>query len=207
MMLKLCLLIAFFGHLLCWYSDCLITYTPGGRLSAKQLDLKDNAKIAALFRDMPLNRPMRSILLGIFALVLSGFGLLALCSWMRQFSEIRAVLMQIGAVLFIGCAAPHHMICGLLEWLYIRLGHTADAAALIMELFKKTAATMIVCYLGLLLFSVTLFLSILTGVTTLPAWACIFTTLPLFLILSPFKVAGAGNIANALMFLVLTIII
>ena len=39
-MLKICLLTAFIGHLLCWYCDCLITYTSDGRFSAKMLEDK-----------------------------------------------------------------------------------------------------------------------------------------------------------------------
>ena len=43
-MLKLCLLTAFIGHLMCWYCDCLITYTPDGRFSAKMLN--DNEQLS-----------------------------------------------------------------------------------------------------------------------------------------------------------------
>ena len=34
----------------------------------------------------------------------------------------------------------------------------------------------------------------------LPRWACVFNTLPVFLLLSPFRIVGTGNIANAVMF-------
>jgi len=204
-MLKLCLLTAFFGHLICWYCDCLITYTPSGRFSAKLLN--DNEQLSALLKGMPLNRAMRSIVLGIFALIMSFCGFLALSDWMRQFSSVYAVIMLIGAVLFTTCVIPHHVICGLVEWLYIKLGRTNEARKVVLEFFKKTSATMIVCYIGLLIFSVTFFKAVLTGTTTLPKWACIFNTLPLFILLSPFKLAGSGNIANALMFLALAVLI
>jgi hypothetical protein len=99
------------------------------------------------------------------------------------------------------------VICGLVEWLYIKLGRTDDARKAVLDFFKKTSATMIVCYTGLLIFSVALFIAVFTGTTTLPKWACIFNTLPLFLIISPFKVAGSGNIVNAAMFLALAVLI
>ena len=204
-MLKLCLLTAFFGHLICWYCDFLITYTPSGRFSAKLLN--DNEQLSALLKGMPLNRAMRSIVLGIFALIMSFCGFLALSDWMRQFSSIYAVIMLIGAVLFTTCVIPHHVICGLVEWLYIKLGRTDEARKVVLDFFKKTSATMIVCYIGLLIFSVTFFTAVLTGTTTLPKWAGIFNTLPLFILLSPFKLAGSGNIANALMFLALAVLI
>ena len=53
-MLKICLLTAFIGHLLCWYCDCLIAYTPDGRFSAKMLE--DNTKLSELMKRMPLKR-------------------------------------------------------------------------------------------------------------------------------------------------------
>ena len=84
-MLKICLLTAFIGHLLCWYCDCLITYTPDGRFSAKMLE--DNTQLSELMKRMSLKRPMLSIVLGIFALIMSFCGFLSLCEWMRQFSE------------------------------------------------------------------------------------------------------------------------
>ena len=204
-MLKLCLLTAFIGHLMCWYCDCLITYTPDGRFSAKMLN--DNEQLSELLKDMPLKRPMRSIMLGVFALIMSFCGFLALSEWMRQFSNVYAVIMLIGAVLFTTCVIPHHVICGLVEWLYIKLGRTDDARKAVLDFFKKASATMIVCYTGLLIFSVTFFIAVLTGTTTLPKWACIFNTLPLFLIISPFKVTGSGNIVNAAMFLALAVLI
>ncbi len=204
MMIRILLLIAFFGHVLCWYCDCLITYTPNGRFSAKQLN--DNEKLSELLEGMPLKRPMCSIVLGILALIMSFCGFLALCEWMRQFSNVYAAIMIIGAVLFITCVIPHHAICGLVEWFYIRLGCTENARKIILDFFKKTSATMIVCYIGLLIFAVTFFIAVITGTTSLPRWACIFNTLPLFFIISLFRIAGGGNIANAVMFIALFII-
>ena len=204
-MLKICLLTAFIGHLLCWYCDCLITYTPDGRLSAKMLE--DNTKLSELMKRMPLKRPMLSIVLGIFALIMSFCGLISLCGWMRQFSGVYAALMLTDAVAFTTCVIPHHVICGLVEWFYIRFGRTDEARKAVLEFFRKTSVTMVICYLGLLLFSVSFFVAIVTGTTSLPRWVCVFNTLPLFLALSPFKIAGSGNIANGLMFLALFFII
>ena len=62
---------------------------------------------------------------------------------------------------------------------------------------------MIICYAGLLLFSAAFFSAAVTGTTSLPRWACVFNTLPLFVLISPLKIAGSGNIANGLMFLAL----
>ena len=45
------------------------------------------------------------------------------------------------------------------------------------------------------------FVMVVTGKTYIPRWACVFNTLPAFLILAPTKIPAKGNIANAFMFL------
>ena len=80
------------------------------------------------------------------------------------------------------------------------MNKTEEARAAIVEFFKKTSVTMYVCYFGLLIFAVSFFVAVVMGTTALPRWACVFNTLPLFLLLSPFRIVGAGNIANAIMF-------
>lgn len=202
---KILMIIAFAGHALCWYCDRLITCTPNGRFSARALD--DNAKLSVLFEGVPSERPMLSLNLGIVSLAMSFCGFMGIYEWLKQFSQVYAVIILISAGAFILFVIPHHIICALIEWLYIREDRTDRAREIILSFFKKTSFTMIVCYVGLLVFSVTFFIAVITGVTSLPRWACIFNTLPLFLILSPFKPVGTGNIANAVMFLALAVLI
>ena len=52
---KISFLIAIAGHLLCGVCDCLLTYLPGGRFRFE--DMKDNDRLSAAFRDMPLRNP------------------------------------------------------------------------------------------------------------------------------------------------------
>ena len=65
---------------------------------------------------------------------------------------------------------------------------------------------MIGCYAGILLFSVAHFIPVVTGMTPLPAWACVFNLLPMFLVQAPFNIPGAGNIAGAATYLGLYIL-
>ena len=60
---------------------------------------------------------------------------------------------------------------------------------------------MYVCFIGALMFSVTLFISIVLGLTPLPKWACIFNVVIIFILLFPFKIVGSFNLASALTFL------
>lgn len=199
-MLKTVLFIAMVGHVLCGICDCLLSYSPSGRLDLV-VGLKDANRMREVFRDLPLSWPMASILLGVAAITLFGFGYLELSKWMAQFSETASAIMYISSVVFLIPIVVHHIICGLVEWLYIRLGRTDEARKAALEFQAKTIATMIVGYLGLAVFLGTLFVMVISGRTSLPRWICIFNTLPLMLLLSLTKLPAKGNIAGAVMYL------
>lgn len=200
------LLIALIGHVLCGICDCLLSYSPNGRLDLKGA-LKSPEKMREVFNDYPIKWSLLSIMLGVYAITAFGFGYLALSRWMEQYSDTASAVMYISAVVFLISIVVHHIICGLVEWLYVRLGRTDEARDAALEFQKKTIATMVVGYLGLAAFVFTLFIMVITGKTSLPQWACVLNTLPLMIILLPTKLPAKGNIAGALMFLGLFIII
>ena len=195
---KLLFFIAFIGHLICWRCDWIITYTPAGRFTID--DLQDNNKLSETFKSSSLKRPLHSMLFGVLALAMIFCGYLSLYEWMKQYSMMYAAIIMTSAIAFIVPGTAHHIFCGVVEWLYIRLGRTEEARKVILELFKKTSVTMIVCYLGLLVFSLSFFIAVVFGITPLPRWVCAFNILPIFIVLSPFRIAGTGNIAGAVMF-------
>ena len=98
--IKILMLIAVLGHLLCGICDCLLIYTQSGKFGFQLM--KDNYKMQKVFRTMPLRNPMLSMLLGVLALLMSSGGYFALCLWMRQFSVTAAVTMMIAAAMFLG---------------------------------------------------------------------------------------------------------
>ena len=204
--MKTVLLIAFIGHVLCGICDCLLGYSPNGRLDLKGA-LKSPEKMREVFKDYPIRWSLLSIMFGVYAITAFGFGYLALSRWMEQYSDTASAVMYISAVVFLISIVVHHIICGLVEWLYVRLGRTDEAREAALEFQKKTIATMVVGYLGLAAFVFTLFIMVITGKTSLPQWACVLNTLPLMIILLPTKLPAKGNIAGALMFLGLFIII
>lgn len=199
-MTKLILFIAFIGHVLCGICDCLLGYSPSGRLDLKSA-LKDPDKMRDVFSDLPLKWPMISIVLGVYAITAFGFGYLELSRWMKEFSGPASVIMYISSVVFLLSIVVHHIICGLVEWLYVRMGRTDIAREAALEFQKKTIATMIIGYLGLITFIVTFFIMVIMGKTPLPRWACILNTLPVMLVLLPTKLPAKGNIAGAVMYL------
>ena len=58
-----------------------------------------------------------------------------------------------------------------------------------MDLLSNVTCTM-GCYIGYIVFVVILIVAILTGVAAFPLWGVIFTILPIFLIMSPFRITG-----------------
>ena len=203
--IKILMLIALFGHLLCGICDCLLIYTPSGKFGFQLMN--DNDKMRETFRTMPLQNPMLSMLLGVLALLMGCGGYFALYLWMRQFSIAAAVIMLIAAAVFYIPGTAHHIFCGVAEWFYIRMGMTENAREAIADFFKKTSVTMVVCYMGLIVLSITLFVMVVTGSTTLPSWACIFNILLIASVLFPLRIGGAGNWAGAIMFLGLIFLI
>lgn len=98
------------------------------------------------------------------------------------------------------------MFCGVAMWFYIRLGRTEEARKAVVQFFKDTSITMIICYLGMAVFGVTMFIAVVTGATDLPRWACIFNVVPLYLLTFWFRIGGTGNWCGAIMFLGLFIL-
>ena len=205
-MLKCVLFIAFIGHILCGICDCLLSYSPSGRLDLKGA-LKSSDKMNEVFKDYPIKWSLVSIMLGVFAITIFGFGYLELSKWMEEYSKAASLIMYISAIVFLIPIVVHHIICGLVEWLYVRLGKTDEAREVALEFQMKTIATMIVGYLGLAVFLVTLFIMVVTGKTLLPQWTCVVNTLPLMLLLTPTKFPAKGNIAGAIMYLGLFILL
>ena len=204
-MLKLLLIVACIGHIMCGFCDCLLSYSKGRRLNLK--DIKDSEKMAKMFEGMPLWQPMTSIILGTFSITIFTFGYLALSSWMHKYNVTLSYVMLASAIVFVIPIAVHHVICGIVEWFYIKLGRTDEARSLVLGFQKENISTMFVGYLGWLVFLLVLFIEIVMGKTDLPIWACVFNTLPLMIILTPTKFAAKGNIAGALMFLGLAVLL
>ena len=205
-MLKVILLIAFIGHVLCGICDCLLAYSPSGRLDLKGA-LKSSSRMREVFKDYPIKWSLISMMLGVVAITMFGFGYLELSKWMLDYSQVASAIMHISAVVFLISIVVHHVTCGLVEWLYVKLGKTDEAREVALEFQMKTIATMVVGYLGLATFVVTLFIMVITGKTSLPQWACVFNTLPLMLLLTPTKFPAKGNIAGAIMYLGLLILL
>ncbi len=139
--------------------------------------------------------------------MLFGFGYFAVADHMKSYSAAAANIMFISTVVFLVLIVVHHVLCGVVEWVYIRLGRTNEVREAVLQLQKETISTMFAGYAGLLVFAATLFVMIISGQTNIPKWGCIFNTLVFMLALLPTKLPAKGNIAGALMFLGLAFLI
>ena len=63
--MKTVLLIAFIGHVLCGICDCLLSYSPNGRLDLKGA-LKSPEKMREVFKDYPIRWSLLSIMFGVY---------------------------------------------------------------------------------------------------------------------------------------------
>lgn len=126
---------------------------------------------------------------------------------MHGYNTVTAYIMLASTVLFVVPIVTHHIICGLVEWFYIKLGRTEEARKLVLDFQKKTIVTMIIGYLGELLFLISFLVMVVSKQTSLPQWACIVNTLPIMLLILPTKIPAKGNVAGAIMFLGLTILL
>lgn len=186
------------GHILCGVCDGLLTYGKNGKLDFK--NIKDAEKMSVMFENMPLHYPLASIVLGTYAITMFAPAYFGLSQWIEQYSPIAATIMFVSAIVYLIPITAHHIICGFVEWFYIRLDRKNEVRNAVLDFQKKTVSTMIVGYLGVAVFVITLFVMVASGQTPLPRWACVFNTLPLILILTPTGLPAKGNIAGAIMF-------
>lgn len=196
--MKTVLLIACLGHFICGITDCMLAYTKNGRFDFKYIN--DNEKMQKIFSAMPLKQLEAAMLLGVFALFMASFGYIGISNMIAESFPVIGRIMLIASVFFMVLISAHHVLCGAVEWFYVKLGMTDEALESVIHFFRSTALAAI-AYAGLLVFAVLFLIFVLTGKTDLPRWACIFNTLPAFLIMAPTKIPAKGNIANAFMFL------
>ena len=162
-LLKCFLLLACAAHLTLLHCDRIITLLDGGRFDFRALS--DNEKLSAVMGDTPLERPMRSMVLGAFAMTEAFPGYLVLGVWMLPQSPVCGALMASSS-----CCRAWRTTFSAARWsgFYLRMNKTEEAWAAIVKFFKKPSVTMYVCYVGLLIFAVSFFAAVVAGMTVLP---------------------------------------
>lgn len=205
--LKIMLGLGMLGHALNMYCDYLLSVFPDGKLKISNMkDLNNSQKMSKLMDGVSEKTPMRSVILGAFALFLEAFGYFAITANVYQNSHVLGLILFAAILLFIVVGTAHHVVCGISEWIYVKLDRSEEAHKAMLALYNGAPSTK-VCYLGYVAFIVTLIVAIGMGLASVPLWMIAFTILPIFMILAPFKIIGTLHISAMISMLVWLIVI
>lgn len=194
--LKIMLVLGIIGHVLNMYCDRILSIFPNGMLKMEDLqDIGNEGKMVKLMEEVSENIPMRSAILGAFALMLEFLRYFPITAYIYEYSKWIGSSLFIAIVLFITIGVAHHVKYDLVEWVFLKLGRDDKAKSLMVDLYNSVPITKI-CYIGYLVFIITLIFAIASGVTALPIWAVIFTILPIFLVLASFRIIGTLHISD-----------
>ena len=206
-LLKIMLGLGIFGHFINMYCDYILSVFPNGKLVLVNFnDFYDVDKMRTLMNGVNEKILMRSSIFGTFALVLEALGYFAITMHVYELSHLLGIIMFISIVVFIVVGTAHHVICAISEWVYIKLGRTDEAHKTMVSLYNSAPITKM-CYLGYIIFIITLFIAIITGYAGVSLWMLIFTVLPIFLLLAPFRIIGTLHISAMLSMLAWLIVI
>lgn len=193
--LKIMLALGIIGHALNMYCDRILSVFPNGMLKLEDLkDIGDGGKMAKLMDGVSDKVPMRSAILGAFALMLEFMGYYSVTAYIYGYSKLLGTILFVAIVLFITIGIAHHVKYGLAEWVFLKLGRDDRAKLLMIDLYNSAPVTKI-CYAGYIIFIIVLIFAIVSGVTAFPTWAVIFTILPVFIVLAPFRIIGTLHIS------------
>ena len=126
---------------------------------------------------------------------------------MKDYSTVYYRIMYAATLIMFISIALHHMICCIVEWFFVKLNRTSEALTAVLDFFQDTKYTMYIAYMAMIVFAVAFFIAVVTGKTSLPAWACIFNLLPIAIVILPTKLPAKANIIGALMFVGLLFVI
>lgn len=199
--LKIGLVLGMFGHAINLWCDRALSITPNGRITLATMKEIDNPKgMAKLYEGVDASVPMKSAVFGVMSLVLQFFGYFSITYFVWTFSEVFGIVLFAGSVVFAILGSGHHMKYALGVWMFIKGGRNEKAYELLSGLYHGGNATKL-AYFGYIIYIAALIASICTGVCGLPLWALIFTVLPIFILLFPFKIIGSLHISAIITFL------
>ena len=193
--MKMMLLMGIIGHAINMYCDRILSIFPNGTLNFGNIkDIGEGDMAARLMEGASEKIPMRSAVLGAFALVLEFLGYFSLASYTYGYSHIYGSIMFVMTALFCIVGAAYHVKTALAEYLFIKWGRDEKAKG-IMLVLMNAAPILRICAVGLLAYIIVLIIAIITGTIGFPIWALLFTIVPIFILVLPFKIIGSLHIA------------
>lgn len=200
-LLKIGLFFGIVGHAINMWCDRVLSITPNGKLTFSTVnDINDFQKMEKLYEGVDSSVPMTSAILGAFALSLHYFGYVSIAYFIGTYSNVLGAVLFICASFFVILGVGHHVKYAISLWIFLKGGRDEKSYKLFTELYHGGNATKL-CYIGYIGYILMLIVAIIMNVGSLPLWALIFTILPIFIILFPFKIIGSLHISAIITFL------
>lgn len=194
-MIKVMIALGIIGHGINLYCDRILSIFPNGTIKFDNIkEIEKDGVMAKIMEGVPAAVPMRSGVLGAFALVLEFLSYFALSVYTFERSQV------LGAVMFVAIAfscivgAAYHVKCAFAEYIFVKLGRDNRAKEIMIDLYKS-APILRLCGVGLFVYIVALIVGIVTGIIGFPLWALIFTVLPIIIVMFPLRIVGTMHIA------------
>ena len=194
-MIRVMIALGIIGHAINMYCDRILSIFPGGTIKFDNIkEIEKDGVLAEMMEGVPAAVPLRSAVLGAFALVLEFFSYFALAVYTFERSQILGGVMFVAITCSCILGAAYHVKCGFAEYVFLKLGRDSAAKDMMLDLLN-CAPVLRVCGVGLFAYIVALILAIATGIIGFPLWALTFTIVPIILLLFPFKIVGTMHIA------------
>lgn len=195
LILKIMLAAGIVGHALNMYCDRTLSIFPNGTLMLSNIQkIREGDYAAKLMAGASPNTPLRAGVWGVFAILLEYFGYTALAAYAYPKSTVFAAILFLATTYSCIVSSAYHVKCGLAEYVFIKYDRDEKAKTIMLDLMDCGPALRS-CFLALITYIVTLIVAIVTGAIGFPIWAVVFTILPIFVLLYPFKIIGTLHIA------------
>ena len=163
----------------------------------KQVGYEDRNYFSIVFKKLEgvsPSVPMRSGVLGVFAIVLEFCGYAALAAYAYQKAPVYGAILFVGTTFACIVSSAYHLKCGLAEYMFLKYGRDERAKGMMLDMLRS-GASLRLCSLGMITFYITLMVAIITGAIGFPIWALVFTILPIFIVMFPLQIVGMLHIA------------
>lgn len=193
--LKFLIVLGLIGHAINMYCDRILSIFPNGTLMLKNINKISEGDFAAkLMEGVSPDIPMRSGLLGVFAIMLEFCGYSALAAYAYQRAPVFGILLFVCTSISCIDSSAYHFKCALAEYLFLKYGRDERAKELMLDVMN-CGGVLRVCFVSLLTYYIALIVAIVTGAIGFPIWAVIFTILPIAIAIFPLQIIGTLHIA------------
>ena len=167
-MLRVMIALGIVGHAINMYCDRILSIFPNGTIKFDNIkEIEKDGVLAEMMEDVPASVPLRSAVLGAFALVLEFFSYFALAVYTFERSQILGGVMFVTITFSCIVGAAYHVKCGFAEYVFLQLGRDRTAKDMMLDLLN-CAPILQICGVGVFVYIVTLIIAIVTGIIGFP---------------------------------------